>query len=95
MKAKRMVTVAMLIAMYVVLSLFSINLGNMKITLGQSAHYCWSSFTWPTGRLSYWIFRQLFESAIDIWFNANHHSLGDPSCCPWVIDRALCKTLSF
>lgn len=33
MKAKRMVTVAMLIAMYVVLSLFSINLGNMKITL--------------------------------------------------------------
>lgn len=33
MKAKRMVTVAMLIAMYVVLSLFSINLGKMKITL--------------------------------------------------------------
>ena len=33
MKAKRIVTAAMLIAMYVVLSLFSINLGNMKITL--------------------------------------------------------------
>ena len=33
MKAKRIVTTAMLIAMYVVLSLFSINLGNMKITL--------------------------------------------------------------
>ena len=33
MKIKRMVTNAMLIAMYVVLSLFSINLGNMKITL--------------------------------------------------------------
>ena len=33
MKVKRMVTIAMLIAMYVVLSLFSINLGNMKITL--------------------------------------------------------------
>ena len=33
MTVKRMVTNAMLIAMYVVLSLFSINLGNMKITL--------------------------------------------------------------
>lgn len=33
MKPKRIVTTAMLIAMYVVLSLFSINLGNMKITL--------------------------------------------------------------
>ena len=33
MKVKRLVTNAMLIAMYVVLSLFSINLGNMKITL--------------------------------------------------------------
>lgn len=95
MKAKRMVTVAMLIAMYVVLSLFSINLGNMKITLDSLPIIVGAALLGPTGRLSYRIFRQLFESAIDIWFNANHHSLGDPSCRPWVIDRALCKTLSF
>ena len=95
MKAKRMVTVAMLIADVCGSQPVFDQFRQYENNTGQSAHYCWSSFTWPTGRLSYRIFRQLFESAIDIWFNANHHSLGDPSCRPWVIDRALCKTLSF
>lgn len=79
MKAKRMVTVAMLIAMYVVLSLFSINLGNMKITLDSLPIIVGAALSWPTGRLSYRIFRQLFEQLLTFGLTANHHSLGDPS----------------
>lgn len=74
---------------------FSINLGNMKITLDSLPIIVGAALLGPLDGFLIGFFGSFFKSAFDIWFNTNYNYMGASSGHTRIIDRSVCKTLSF
>ena len=59
--------------------------------ISHSHHYGRYAF-WSCGRVGNWIDRQFFETDIDLWHDANNHTVDIAGGCERLYGGCLCKT---